>query len=259
MNRRESLKVLALGTGALVALPGLGGMVNAARAQNAGNAPAGKPDTTAAANGAAPIGPFTLPPLGYAVDALEPFIDAKTMEIHHDKHHAGYVASLNKEVADKPELASRSIEDLMRNLSKLPTDVVTAVRNFGGGHYNHTLFWPQLKKDGAKQPSGELAAAVDKRFGGFSVLQDYLTTGAMQVFGSGWAWLVLKDGDLTLEITGNQDTPLSLGHVPLLGIDVWEHAYYLKHQNRRADYVAAFHQVVDWDVVSQRFKDAPKG
>jgi Fe-Mn family superoxide dismutase len=181
------------------------------------------------------------------------------MEFHHDKHHAAYVANLNKAVANKPELASQSLDDLMKNLNKLPPDVVNAIRNQGGGHYNHSFLWPTLKKDGGKAPTGDFAAAIDKKFNSFKSIQDLMNQAGMLVFGSGWAWLVIADGNLKVEVTSNQDTPLSLGHTPLLGIDVWEHAYYLKYQNRRADYLAAFQNVIDWNVVSQRYASAAKG
>jgi Fe-Mn family superoxide dismutase len=254
MTRRESLKTIALGAGALVALPALRMPGSSALAQT--SQPATPP---AGAAPAAPAGPFTLPPLGYGFDALEPHIDAQTMELHHDKHHAAYVANLNKAVATKPDLASQSLDDLLKNLNKLPPDVVNAIRNQGGGHYNHSFLWPTLKKDGGKTPTGDFAAAIDKKFNSFKSLQDLMNQAGMLVFGSGWAWLVMADGNLKVEVTSNQDTPLSLGHTPLLGIDVWEHAYYLKYQNRRADYLAAFQNVIDWNVVSQRYASAAKG
>ncbi len=252
-SRRDALKSLALGAGALIV-----GRVGDARAHLA---PA--PDATPAAAPApmpAPAGPFTLPALSYAFDALEPHLDAQTMQIHHDKHHAAYVANLNKAVVGKPELASRTVESLLRGLESLPADVRTAVRNHGGGHANHTLLWTSLARDGAHAPKGELAGAIDRSFGSFSQFQDQFNAAAMGVFGSGWAWLAASPkGALSLLATPNQDTPLSQGLVPLLGIDVWEHAYYLKFQNRRAEYVAAFAKVVDWDAISARFAEASKG
>jgi Fe-Mn family superoxide dismutase len=182
------------------------------------------------------------------------------MQIHHDKHHAAYVNNLNKAVAGKPDLAKKSVEELVRWLDDLPEDVRTAIRNHGGGHANHSLLWTSLKQDGAKAPVGELAGALDKAFGSFAGFQDKFNAAAMAVFGSGWAWLVAgKQGALSLATLPNQDSPLSSGLVPLLGIDVWEHAYYLKFQNRRADYVAEFAKVVDWDAVSRRYRDALKG
>ncbi len=209
---------------------------------------------TPAASPAPPAAePFSLPPLPYAVDALEPSIDARTMEIHHGKHHAAYVANLNKAVAGAPELAGKSIEDLLRKLDAVPEAQRAAVRNNGGGHYNHTLFWQTMKKGGGGAPKAELAKAIEARFGSFDKLKDELTRASLTVFGSGWSWLTVDGGQLRVEQTANQDTPLSAGRIPLLGIDVWEHAYYLKYQNRRADYVAAFFNVIDWDAVGAHF------
>ncbi len=203
-----------------------------------------------------PAGPFKLPPLGYATDALEPYLDARTMEIHHDKHHAAYVANLNKAVTGFPELAEKSVEDLLKDLNSLPEKVRTAIRNNGGGHANHSLFWPALKKNDGGKPSGELARAMDAAFGSFAGFQQELTKAALGVFGSGWAWLSLDGRQVRIETTPNQDTPWSQGRLPLLGLDVWEHAYYLKYQNRRPEYVAAFHQVINWDFVAERFQKA---
>ncbi len=209
---------------------------------------------TPAAATATPAGPFTVPALPYAFDALEPYIDAQTMQIHHDKHHAAYVANLNKAVADQPALSSMPVEDLLKNLSGVPEKVRTAVRNQGGGHYNHSLFWQMMKKNGGGEPSGELAKAMDKAFGSFSAFKEQFTKAAVGQFGSGWAWLVLAGGELKIEPSANQDSPISEGKVPLLGVDVWEHAYYLKYQNRRPDYVAAWFNVVNWDFVAEKFK-----
>jgi superoxide dismutase, Fe-Mn family len=209
---------------------------------------------TPTAPAAAPSGPFTVPPLPYAFDALEPHVDAQTMQIHHDKHHAAYVTNLNKAVADMPELSSKPVEELVKNLSAIPEKVRAAVRNQGGGHYNHSLFWQMMKKNGGGEPSGELAKAIDKSFGSFSAFKDQFTKAAVGQFGSGWAWLVRDGGDLKIVPTANQDSPLSDGKTPLLGIDVWEHAYYLKYQNRRPDYVAAWFNVINWDFVTQKFQ-----
>ena len=179
------------------------------------------------------------------------------MQIHHDKHHAAYVANLNKAIADTPSLAAKSIESILRDLDAVPESMRTAVRNNGGGHANHTLFWQQLKKNQGRGPSGELARAIDTKFGGFAELQRQFTDAATRQFGSGWGWLTMTSNkELMVEATPNQDTPLSQGRTPLLGIDVWEHAYYLKYQNRRPEYIAAFYQVVDWDVVADRFRKA---
>lgn len=204
----------------------------------------------------APTGPYTLPPLGYPFDALEPHVDARTMEIHHDKHHAAYVANLNKAVASFPDLAKQSPEQLIRSLDAVPEQIRAAVRNNGGGDYNHTLFWKMMKHDGGGEPSGELAQAIDKRFQNFAAFKAQFTKAAMGQFGSGWAWPVLNNKELAIEPSANQDSPLSRGAVPLLGVDVWEHAYYLKYQNRRADYVAAWFNVINWDFVSDRFAKA---
>jgi len=209
--------------------------------------------TSAPAPAPPPTGPFTLPPLPYAYDALEPSFDAETMHLHHDKHHQSYVNNLNAAAAAHPELAGKSVEELISNLASVPDAVRTAVRNNGGGHANHSFWWPTLGKGGAA-PTGELAKAIDAKFGTLSAFQDKLTASAMGVFGSGWAWLVkLPDGTVAIETTPNQDSPLTSGHKPILAIDVWEHAYYLKYQNRRVEYVKAFFQVLNWDYVSAQF------
>jgi Fe-Mn family superoxide dismutase len=206
---------------------------------------------------AAPAGPFKLPALTYPFDALEPHVDARTMEIHHDKHHAAYVANLNKAVAGNASLESKSVEDLVRNLDAVPENLRTAVRNQGGGHYNHTLFWLMMSPKGGGEPKGPLAEAIARKFTGFSGFKDSLSKAAMGQFGSGWAWLTIDGAkELRIEATPNQDSPLSAGRTPLLGIDVWEHAYYLKYQNRRADYVAAFWNVIDWGFVADRYQKA---
>jgi len=237
MNRRQAIKTTALASAALATIPVALAQTNAA----------------APANGAT-SGPFTLPPLPYATDALEPFIDARTMEIHHDKHHAAYVANLNKALADFPDVGKSSVEDLLKGLSAVPEKIRTAVRNQGGGHYNHSLFWQTLKKDGG-QPKAALAQAIDQHFGNFSALKADWTKAAVSQFGSGWVWLVLDASKkLSIESTSNQDSPLTQGRLPLLGIDVWEHAYYLKYQNRRLEYVAAFFQVINWDLVSDHYE-----
>jgi superoxide dismutase, Fe-Mn family len=243
MTRRQALKTTALAS----AMCATATTLRIANAQSsAGPAPA-----------AAVTGPFTLPPLPYVFDALEPHIDALTMQIHHDKHHAAYVTNLNKAVAEFPELGKKRVEDLVRDLNALPEKIRTAVRNQGGGHYNHTLFWQMMKKDGGGQPSGELLKAVEKRFGSFAAFKEEFTKAALGQFGSGWAWLVLDaNKELGIQPTPNQDSPISQNKQPLLGVDVWEHAYYLKYQNRRPEYVAAFFQVIDWDYVGERYKQA---
>ena len=195
---------------------------------------------------------FKLPPLGYDYEALEPAIDAETMKIHHDKHHAAYVAKLNAAIAKAPDLASKSIEDLLKNLDVAPEAVRTDIRNHGGGHYNHALFWQLLKK-GTGGPQGDLLKAIEAAFGTVAKWQEAFSDAALKQFGSGWSWLVLRGGKLTVEATANQDTPLSKGGLPLLGVDVWEHAYYLRYQNRRADYLKAFQDVINWEFVGQRF------
>ncbi len=198
-------------------------------------------------------GPFSVPPLPYAFDALEPHIDARTMEIHHDKHHAAYVTNLNKAVAESPELSKKPIEELLANLNGVPEKIRMAVRNQGGGHYNHTLFWQMMKKGGGGEPKGELAKALEKSFGSYSGFKEKLSEAATKVFGSGWAWLVVEGNQLKIESSANQDTPLSQGKQALLGVDVWEHAYYLKYQNRRPDYLAAWFNVINWDFVGDRY------
>ena len=200
---------------------------------------------------------FALPPLDYAFDALEPYIDAQTMQIHHDKHHAAYVANLNKAVAEAPALSGKSIESVLRDLDAVPESIRAVVRNNGGGHANHTLFWQQLKKNQGRGPSGELAGAIDRKFGSFAEFQRQFSEAATRQFGSGWAWLSLTTNkELAVESTPNQDTPLSKGRTPLLGIDVWEHAYYLKYQNRRPEYIAAWWSVVNWAEIEKRFNSA---
>lgn len=190
--------------------------------------------------------PFTLPPLGYAYDALEPDIDARTMEIHHTKHHQAYINNANHALATHPELKARSAEALLRDLPAVPETIRTAVRNNVGGHVNHSLFWKVIAPGGAAEPVGELGAALPGTFGSVAAFKAKFSDAAMKRFGSGWAWLSLKDGALQVHSTANQDSPWSEGAVPLLGLDVWEHAYYLHYQNRRAEYVDAFWKVLNW-------------
>lgn len=198
----------------------------------------------------------TLPALPYAEDALEPHIDARTMNIHHTKHHQTYINNLNAALEGLPELAALSLEDLQKNLDKVPQDKRTAVRNNGGGHYNHSLFWTVIGPNQGGAPTGALAAAIDQSFGSFDAFKEAFAKAATTRFGSGWAWLVKKtDGSLAVTSTPNQDNPLMDGSgVPLLGLDVWEHAYYLNYQNRRPDYIAAWWNVVNWGEVARRFE-----
>ncbi|MCX6894471.1 MAG: superoxide dismutase [Verrucomicrobia bacterium] len=230
ISRRHAIKTTALAAAAVAAAPTVFAQ------------PAPAPVFTA----------FTLPPLPYAADALEPFIDAQTMTIHHDKHHAAYVTNLNKAVDQMAHDKMPSIENLLKDLNSVPENVRTAVRNHGGGHYNHSLFWQMMKKGGG-EPSTELVQALAKSFGAYSLFKQQFTEAATKIFGSGWAWLVLDGKDLKIETTPNQDTPLSAGKQVLLGLDVWEHAYYLKFQNKRADYITSWWNVVNWDFVAARY------
>src|SRR6516162_3179743 len=226
MTRREAIKAVALTAGAFTIAPSI------LRGENAG------------ANASGSVYPFKLPELGYSFDALEPYIDAQTMQIHHDKHNGAYVENLNKALAQAPEAIQKmSLEELLLNLDKIPDNIRTAVRNNAGGHYNHSIFWQLLKKNEGGKPTGELAKAIDKTFGSF------------------WAWLVLDAGSLEITATPNQDSPISKPNqkeIPVVGIDVWEHAYYLKYQNRRPEYVKAFWNVINWDYAAERYADALK-
>jgi Fe-Mn family superoxide dismutase len=233
VSRRQMLKQLGVGAAAWAAAPWL-------------NAVADKPSAAPAA----PTG-FTLPKLPYAYDALEPHIDARTMEIHHTKHHQAYIDNLNKALRDFPALQAKSIHELLADLTGLPESIRTAVRNNGGGHANHALFWTWMSPKGGGEPTGPLAEALTKSFGSVTDFKKQFADAGMKRFGSGWAWLIrAKSGNLQIVSTANQDTPVSDGHTPLLGVDVWEHAYYLKYQNRRADYLAAWWNVVNWEAVS---------
>ena len=240
MTRRQAIKTAALAGTALATLPGAMAQTTPAAAEPGG-------------------GPFTLPPLPYACDALEPFIDAQTMQLHHDKHHAAYVANLNKAWKQMswsgrpPNLAY--LENVWLKDPKFILENA-AVRNHGGGHYNHSLFWQMMKQGGGGEPRGELGKAIAASFGSFGAFKEQFAKAALGQFGSGWAWLVWDGGKLMIEGTPNQDTPLSAGKTPLLGLDVWEHAYYLKYQNKRADYITAWWNVVDWDFVAGRYAKA---
>ncbi|MGL5320513.1 MAG: superoxide dismutase [Aeromonas veronii] len=199
----------------------------------------------------------TLSALNYAYDALEPHIDALTMEIHHSRHHQTYINNLNAALETAPELAALPVEELLRRFDTLPATLQGAVRNHGGGHANHSLFWLVMSPQGGGKPGGELALAIERELGGFDAFKQAFTQAALSRFGSGWAWLVVdKAGRLQVESSANQDSPLMHGHTPILGLDVWEHAYYLKYQNKRPDYIAAFYQVVDWAEVARRYQAA---
>jgi Fe-Mn family superoxide dismutase len=199
---------------------------------------------------------FQLPALPYPNNALEPHIDALTMEIHHDRHHNAYVTNLNAALEKAPELQGKSIEELLTDLNAVPEAIRPAVRNNGGGHANHTLFWEVIGPNGGGAPTGALAEAIDKELGGFEKFKEDFAVAATTRFGSGWAWLVVKDGKLAVTSTPNQDNPISEGATPILGLDVWEHAYYLNYQNKRPDYIKAFWNVVNWEEVGKRFESS---
>jgi len=238
ISRRRALQTAALATTTLAVAPQL-----LAQAR----------EVTASATAVTKVvtGPHTLPPLPYAYDALEPHLDARTMEIHHARHHQAYVNNLNNALADFPDLQQKSLADLLKNLHALPEKIRTTVRNNGGGHHNHSWFWQTMKRNGGGEPRHELARAIETSFGSFAVFREQFTQAALRVFGSGWAWLVGEGTALAIESTPNQDSPLFAGRESLLGLDVWEHAYYLKFQNRRADYITAWWNVVNWDAVAE--------
>lgn len=192
-----------------------------------------------------------LPPLPYSYDALEPYFDAKTMEIHYTKHHQAYVDKLNAALEGYEVLAEKSVRELLQNLNEVPESIRTAVRNHGGGHFNHSFWWPMLKKD--VKAEGEIIEAINKNFGSFEKFKEDFSKTATTLFGSGWVWLVLDNGELEIVQTANQDSPISQKKLPLLGVDLWEHAYYLKYQNRRAEYIEAFFHVINWDQVNKNF------
>ncbi|MCR6096736.1 superoxide dismutase [Salipaludibacillus agaradhaerens] len=199
---------------------------------------------------------FSLPELPYAHDALQPHIDQETMEIHHGKHHNTYVTKLNGALEGHSNLASKSLEDLLANIETLPESIRGAVRNNGGGHYNHTFFWKIMSPDGGGTPTGELAEAITSTFGSFEAFKEEFKNAALNRFGSGWAWLVVNNGKLEITSTPNQDNPIMEGKTAILGVDVWEHAYYLKYQNKRPDYVEAFFNVINWDEVAKHYSEA---
>jgi Fe-Mn family superoxide dismutase len=234
VSRRDALKTLG-GTAALLGLGLFSGRAFSADPVSAEAAPAFPPD-----------GPFALPKLPYAFDAIEPHIDARTMEIHYTKHHQAYVANANKALADQPALAGLGAEELLARLDDAPEAIRATLRNNAGGHANHTFFWRSLAPRAGGAPSGLLGAAITASFGGFDAFKARFTDAAMKCFGSGWAWLVVSKGRLAVTSTANQDSPFLTGDIPVAGLDVWEHAYYLKYQNRRADYVAAWWNAVNW-------------
>lgn len=244
MSRREAFRTIALTAGALAVAPSV------TKAENVGPHNAGEQ------------GPFYVPELGYPYDALEPYIDAETMQIHHDKHNAAYVENLNKALAEAPQSVRKmSLEELLVDSNNIPGKLRTAIHNNAGGQYNHSLFWKLLKKNNGRKPSAELASAITNSFGSYTAFQDRFTEAATKIFGSGWAWLVTDKDSLKIVTTGNQNSPISKDEgatVPVLGIDIWEHAYYLKYQNRRAEYVKAFWNVINWDYVTERYIDAAK-
>ena len=203
---------------------------------------------------------FTLPLLPYSFDALEPHIDAKTMEIHHDKHHGTYVTNLNKALEGHADLQNKSIDDLLKKLDAVPEDIRTAVRNNGGGHWNHSLFWPLMKKGSGGEPKGDLASAINSAFGSLAGFQEKIAAAGAGRFGSGWVWLLVRDGKLAIDSTPNQDTPYQLSGAgkAVLGLDVWEHAYYLKYQNRRPDYIKAWWNTVNWDKSAELYDQAKR-
>ncbi|MBI2072881.1 MAG: superoxide dismutase [Gemmatimonadetes bacterium] len=202
--------------------------------------------------------PHQLPNLPYGFDALEPHIDVQTMQIHHGKHHAAYVNNLNGALDKHPQLHQKHLEDLLRDINQVPEDIRTAVRNHGGGHANHSMFWVIMAPKGGGEPKGKLGDAIKQTFGDFAKFKEQFTQAATTRFGSGWAWLVLSKGKLEISSTPNQDNPLMDGKVPVMGLDVWEHAYYLKYQNRRPDYIAAWWNVVNWPEIEKRYEAAVK-
>ena len=214
--------------------------------------------TAQPAQGAAPQMSYTVPPLPYSFDALEPYIDAKTMEIHHDKHHAAYVTNLNKALEGHTDLQSLSVEQLLAQISKVPEAIRTAVRNNGGGHMNHSMFWKIMKKGGGGEPAGDLASAIQSAFGSFADFKTKFNQAATTRFGSGWAWLLVREGKVAIESSANQDNPIMEGAKAFFGLDVWEHAYYLKYQNRRPDYIEAWWNTINWAQVAENYAEAKK-
>jgi Fe-Mn family superoxide dismutase len=243
LNRRNFLIILGAVTGGAA----LSTFNPPAIAQGSQKAPKTDPNSL----------PFMLPPLPYAYNALEPHIDAETMKFHHDKHHAAYIKKLNEAVNKYPELAKQSVEDLVKNVDTLPEDVRKTIRNNGGGHLNHTMFWEIMSPNGGGQPTGTIAEAINKSFGSFSAFQEQFNEAGKNRFGSGWAWLVMdKNRQLAVTSTANQDSPLMEGSFPIMGNDVWEHAYYLKYRNKRDEYLKQWWNVVNWDEINKRYQKA---
>jgi Fe-Mn family superoxide dismutase len=249
LSRRDALKTLGAGA----ALAGLGFISTKSIAADVATSSA-LPKSEASLTQ-----PFALPALGYDYAALEPHIDARTMEIHHTKHHQTYITNANKALAELPDLRTKTAEEILKNLEAVPEKFRTTLRNNVGGHANHSLFWKVIGANGGGAPGTELGAAIASKFGSFDAFKSSFSDAATKRFGSGWAWLSLKSGALAVHSTANQDSPLSEGAVPLLGLDVWEHAYYLHYQNRRADYIAAFWNVVNWTEVDTRYRNALAG
>jgi superoxide dismutase, Fe-Mn family len=214
--------------------------------------------TTTAPASTAAVDVFKLPPLTYDYNALEPHIDEKTMKFHHDKHHAAYVKNLNAAVNKYPQLKTKTVEELLVNLNQLPTEIQTTVRNNGGGHLNHSMYWTIMGPKGGGMPTGAIAKAIQNQFGSFDKFKSQFNEGGTKVFGSGWVWLVGKEGKLKIITTPNQDSPIMQGFYPIMGNDVWEHAYYLKYQNRRPDYLSAWWNVINWTEVNKRFEKSLK-
>ncbi len=253
LNRRHFLFLLSASTGAFV-LDGCALAQNNPSAESTTTASSMPSEKTTDTQGA-----IQLPPLAYAYEALEPHIDAATMRFHHDKHHATYVKNLNAALEKYPELKSKSVEQMLRNLNSLPTDIRSTVRNNGGGHVNHSMFWRIMKPSGGGEPTGAIASAITKDFGSFANFKKQFNEEGTKRFGSGWVWLVRdKSGKLDVVSTANQDSPISAGKYPIMGNDVWEHAYYLKYQNKRADYLNAWWNVLNWDEINNRLVDASK-
>lgn len=247
LKRRDFLYLLTASVGA----------ITAGACQASGNNLAQASPTTGGTKIAQTPGPFTLPPLPYEYNALEPHIDARTMQFHHDKHHAAYVKNLNDAVSKYPQLKNMSAEDMLRDLTKVPEDIRTAVRNNGGGHINHSMFWEIMSPKGGGEPIGDLAKAINESFGSADAFKAKFNDAGTKRFGSGWVWLVrTTTGKLEIATTPNQDTPLMDGNYPIMGNDVWEHAYYLKYQNLRADYLKAWWNVVNWAEINKRYEKA---